>query len=86
MWIGREVLGERPRAKLNAKKTAKKNRHGRLRRRAIDMETTHSQGSTRRRAGEKNSKASRHLCPAEFLQNESAMKLAAIQEKDETRT
>ena len=50
-----------------------------------DMETTHSQGITGRRAGEKNSKAW-HLCPAELLQNESAMKLAAIQEKNATRT
>jgi len=84
MWIGREVLGERPRAKLNAKKTAKKNRHGRLRRRAIDMETTHSQGSTRRRAGEKNSKIKKAF--VSNLQNESAMTVAAIQKKDETRT
>jgi len=84
MWIGREVLGERPRAKLNAKKMAKKNRHGRLRRRAIDMETTHSQGSTRRRAGGKNSKIKKAF--VSNLQNESAMTVAAIQEKDETRT
>jgi hypothetical protein len=70
----------------DAKTSAKKNRRGRLRRCAIDMETTHSQGSTGRRAGGRNSKASRHLCPAENVQSESAMTLAAIQEKNATRT
>jgi hypothetical protein len=62
----------------------KKNRHGRLRRCATDMETTHSHRSTGHRAGQKNNKASRHLRQAENLQNESAIKLAAIQKKDAT--
>jgi len=69
----------------DAKASAKKNCHGCLRRCAIDMETTHSQGSTGRRAGGRNSQASRHLCPADNVQNESAMTFAALQEKNATR-